>query len=96
MTQLEIFPETKAIIFDLDGTLADTMPIHYLAYKNILKNFGIDFTPQVFASLAGIPAVETVHKINELFGANLNAMEIGHLKEKELYHAYDGNFRTGI
>ena len=83
MKQLEIFPKTEALIFDLDGTLADTMPIHYLAYKNILKKFGIDFSPQLFASLAGIPAIETVHKLNEIFGTNMDAEEIGHLKESE-------------
>ena len=29
-----INPKAKALIFDLDGTLADTMPVHFLAYKN--------------------------------------------------------------
>lgn len=81
--KLDISPGTEAIIFDLDGTLADTMPVHFLAYKHILANYGIDFTPELFATMAGIPAVGTIEKINDLFGTNLDAEEVGHTKERE-------------
>ncbi len=83
MKKLDINPKAKALIFDLDGTLADTMPIHFMAYKNILVDYGIHFTPVLFASLAGIPAVATVEKLNEIYGTKMNAEEIGHLKERE-------------
>jgi HAD superfamily hydrolase (TIGR01509 family) len=81
--QLEINPKAKALIFDLDGTLADTMPVHFWAYKNILIDFGIEFTPEIFATLAGIPAVGTIIKLNEMFGTKMNPVEIGHFKEAE-------------
>lgn len=80
---LDINPNTKAIIFDLDGTLADTMPVHFWAYKNILENYGIDFTPELFKTLAGIPAVGTIEKLNELFGTKMDAEKVGHFKEDE-------------
>ena len=83
MNKLDINPGAKALIFDLDGTLADTMPIHFLAYKNILVEYGIDFKPEVFAMLAGIPAIETIKKLNEMYGTDMNADEIGHFKERE-------------
>lgn len=79
----KVNPKTKALIFDLDGTLADTMPVHFWAYKNILTDYGINFTPELFATLAGIPAVGTIEKLNELFGANMDAEKVGHLKEAE-------------
>ena len=81
--KLEVNPMAKALIFDLDGTLADTMPVHFWAYKNILSEYGIDFTPELFATLAGIPAVDTIRKLNELFGTKMNPEEIGHFKEAE-------------
>lgn len=81
--KLEVNPKAKALIFDLDGTLADTMPVHFWAYKNILSEYGIDFTPELFATLAGIPAVDTIRKLNELFGTKMNPEEIGHFKEAE-------------
>jgi len=81
--ELIINPNAKALIFDLDGTLADTMPVHFLAYKNILVKYGINFTPELFAKLAGIPAVGTIVKLNEWFGTKMNAEEVGHFKESE-------------
>ena len=83
MKQLDINPKAKALIFDLDGTLADSMPVHFHAYKNILVEFGIDFTPELFSTLAGIPAVGTIKKLNELFGTKMDPEEIGHYKEAE-------------
>lgn len=79
----EINPKAKALIFDLDGTLADTMPVHFWAYKNILVDYGIEFTPELFATLAGIPAVGTIKKLNEMFGTTMDAEKVGHLKETE-------------
>jgi HAD superfamily hydrolase (TIGR01509 family) len=83
MKKLKINPNAKALIFDLDGTLADTMPVHFLAYKHILAGYGIQFTPEIFATLAGIPAVGTIEKLNEMFGTLMNAEEVGHYKERE-------------
>ncbi len=83
MRELKLNPKAKALIFDLDGTLADTMPVHFLAYKNILVDYGINFTPELFAKLAGIPAVGTIEKLNDWFGTKMNAEEVGHFKERE-------------
>jgi len=83
MKILKIDPKARALIFDLDGTLADTMPVHFWAFKNILRNYGIEFTPELFGSLAGVPAVDTIRKLNEQFGTNMNPLEVGHFKERE-------------
>jgi HAD superfamily hydrolase (TIGR01509 family) len=81
--ELKVHPNAKALIFDLDGTLADTMPVHFWAYKNILIEYGIDFTPELFATLAGIPAVGTIEKLNEQFGTQMDVEKVGHFKEAE-------------
>ncbi len=83
MKKLDINPKAKALIFDLDGTLADTMPVHFMAYKAILKDYGIDFTPELFGTLAGVPAVDTIRKLNEMFGVSMDPEETGQRKEKE-------------
>jgi beta-phosphoglucomutase family hydrolase len=80
--ELVVDPKARALIFDLDGTLADTMPVHFLAYKEILSDYGIEFTPELFATLAGIPAVQTIQKLNEMFGTEMEPEKIGHLKEQ--------------
>jgi beta-phosphoglucomutase family hydrolase len=83
VNKLEVNPKAKALIFDLDGTLADTMPVHFWAYKNILADYGIDFTPELFGTLAGVPAVGTIQKLNEQFGTQMDPEKIGHFKEAE-------------
>ena len=83
MKKLEIDHRAKGLIFDLDGTIADTMPIHFIAYRNILREYGVDFTPELFITMAGIPAVGTIVKINELFGTKLDPEKFGKLKEME-------------
>ena len=79
--KLEINSKAKALIFDLDGTLADTMPVHFWAYKNVLKEHGIEFTPELFGTLAGISAPETIRVVNEMFGTSMDTEETAHIKE---------------
>jgi beta-phosphoglucomutase family hydrolase len=82
-TNLSINPNAKGLIFDLDGTLADTMPIHFMAWRNAAAKFGIDFTPDLFKQLAGIPLYPTVEKLNQMFGKTIDPKEMGDLKEAE-------------
>ncbi len=44
-----------ALIFDCDGTLIDSMPAHYVAWRATLDAVGIDFPEQRFYELAGTP-----------------------------------------
>ncbi len=76
-------PKAGGLIFDLDGTIADSMPVHFIAYRNILREFGVEFTPELFRRMAGIPAVESVHLINRLYGVSLPAAETARRKEEE-------------
>jgi HAD superfamily hydrolase (TIGR01509 family) len=46
---------SAALIFDCDGTLADTMPAHYVAWNEILRPHGIVFAEDRFYSMGGMP-----------------------------------------
>lgn len=83
MKKIDIDPRAGALIFDLDGTIADTMPVHFWAYKIVLAEYGIEFTPGLFATLAGIPVTGTMKKLNEMFGTSMDPERTGQLKEKE-------------
>ncbi len=80
---LNIDPKAKGLIFDLDGTLADTMPIHYMAWKNAAARYGIDFSAVLFMELAGIPLYPTVEKLNQIYGKSVDPKELGNIKEAE-------------
>jgi beta-phosphoglucomutase family hydrolase len=46
----------QALIFDCDGTLADTMPLHWLAWQTVLKRYGLEFSEERFYQLGGVPS----------------------------------------
>lgn len=50
----------KGLIFDLDGTLIDSMPLHYEAYNHCLSPWNIDYSMELFLSRGGIPTRDTL------------------------------------
>jgi beta-phosphoglucomutase family hydrolase len=48
--------ELKGIIFDCDGTLADTMPLHWKAWSVITRRYNLHFPEDRFYSLGGVPS----------------------------------------
>ncbi len=81
MKELDIDPRAKGLIFDLDGTLADTMPAHYLAWKSACKSFGIDYPIDLFLKLAGVTLIDTAKIINQIYGTNIDPAVLGEAKE---------------
>lgn len=81
MAMLPIPPGTVALLFDCDGTLADTMPLHHLAWNEALLPYGIDCPPSFIDSHAGLPAVETVRAATRHWGVPMNAEKVAHDKE---------------
>lgn len=55
--------ECKAVIFDNDGTLVDSMPVHFAAWRIALSNHGIEFKEERFYQLAGVPAAEIIRTL---------------------------------
>lgn len=53
----------NALIFDCDGTLADTMPAHYRAWLEILLPHGIAFPEDRFYSMGGMPTGKIVEML---------------------------------
>ena len=70
-------------IFDCDGTLADTMPLHYKAWVEAFKNCGTPFvlTEERFYSFGGIPAHGIVALFNAEYGTHYDVMELADYKE---------------
>lgn len=47
--------EPRAIIFDCDGTLADTMPSHFEAWQKTMQRYGVEFDEDEFYAMGGWP-----------------------------------------
>jgi beta-phosphoglucomutase family hydrolase len=77
----------KGFIFDCDGTLVDSMPLHYIAWVESLRQHDapFDFTEEVFYSLAGVREQDTVILLNEQYGSSIDPDSVAEVKSK-LFH----------
>ena len=76
----------QAIIFDCDGTLADTMPLHFRAWQMAARRHGFSFPEHRFYALGGVPSREIVALLAKEQGLTLDAQAVAHEKD-ELYIA---------
>lgn len=73
--------EFGGYIFDCDGTLADTMPLHFRAWSRTMQEEGGDFPEDLFYAWGGRPAAEIVAELNARCGLNMPVMETVERKE---------------
>jgi beta-phosphoglucomutase-like phosphatase (HAD superfamily) len=71
----------KAYLFDCDGTIADTMPLHYVAWKAGLAPWRCEFPENLFYEYAGMRAARIIELLNERFGLSMNIEAVNKLKE---------------
>jgi HAD superfamily hydrolase (TIGR01509 family) len=78
-----------AYLFDCDGTIVDSMPLHFVAWVKALAEFGCnDFTQEFFYSMGGVPIAGVVDAINRRdgrFGEQAIPAEPFMLRYDELY-----------
>ncbi len=77
----------QAYLFDCDGTIVDSMPLHYLAWSEILAEWGCVFDEDLFYSMGGMPVVEIVATLNRQHGLNMPVEAVARRKE-ELYYLH--------
>ncbi len=83
-TILTHHPLAKGLIFDIDGTICDTMPVHFIAWRQTAAEHGIDFTPELFVEVTGVPAFQTSQYLKKKFNADFDEMEFT-LRKEERY-----------
>lgn len=70
-------------IFDLDGTLIDTMPLHYRAWDAAMRRAGlkVKLDEDLFYSLGGVPTRRVAELIAKHYGLTIDAERVFHEKE---------------
>jgi beta-phosphoglucomutase-like phosphatase (HAD superfamily) len=83
----DIKPGIKGLIFDLDGTLADTMPFHFKGWRLACRKFGADIDTDFLRKHTGSPgwiiAEEIIRKCN--LEGNVTTAQIMEEKLIEFY-----------
>ncbi|HXJ23353.1 MAG TPA: HAD-IA family hydrolase [Polyangia bacterium] len=80
-----------AFIFDLDGTLADTMPSHFVAWTAIARRHGLLFPEARFYSLGGVPTVKIAAMLIQEAQLALDPMAVALEKEQAYFDALTPN-----
>lgn len=87
MMEYDIKPGVKGLIFDLDGTLVDSMPLHYDGWKKACDRFGAHIDPAFLKFHTGSPGWAIAAAIIEKSGLNGNVTveQIMKVKLEEFY-----------
>jgi beta-phosphoglucomutase-like phosphatase (HAD superfamily) len=75
----------QAYLFDCDGTIADTMPLHHKAWLKALSEWNCDFPKDLFYAWAGIPIIKTVEMLNEKFSLSIPPQEAARRREEAYF-----------
>ena len=73
----------RGLIFDCDGTLADTMPLHYLAWQVLERRHGFSFAEDRFYALGGVPSRDILRTLKAEQGLALDPLAVAREKEDE-------------
>jgi beta-phosphoglucomutase-like phosphatase (HAD superfamily) len=79
---IHVPPQVRGLIFDCDGTLADTMPTHWKAWHETFAAYG-KTCPQAFLERCmGIPSVGIVRLYNTTFGEGIDPIRFSAEKDR--------------
>lgn len=75
----------RAYLLDCDGTIVDSMPLHYQAWKKSLAEYGCVYDEKLFYEWGGRPIREIIRLLNEMQGLDMPVEQVAERKEA-LYH----------
>jgi len=75
----------RAWLLDCDGTIVDSMPLHYIAWTRALSEWNCPFDEELFYAWGGKPPVQIVTELNRLHGLQMPVAEVTKLKESLYY-----------
>src|SRR5678809_340254 len=75
----------RGFIFDLDGTLVDTMPSHFVAWTEIARRHGLQFPEARFYALGGVPTAKIAAMLIAEAGLTIDPVAVA-LEEEQRYY----------
>jgi len=70
-----------ALIFDCDGTLSHSMPLHYIAWRDTMARYGIEFSEPRFYGMGGMPSEKIIAILSDEQGMPVDAARAAEQKE---------------
>jgi HAD superfamily hydrolase (TIGR01509 family) len=79
----------QTVIFDMDGVIVDTEPVHHYAYHQHFKLLNIEVSPEMYASFTGNSTKNVFEKIKNNFGINEDTENLINTKRSLFNEAFD-------
>lgn len=83
--RLEIYPNAKALIFDLDGTLSDSLPVHIASWNAVCGKLGCTFDERILVEMTGAPTLSFAERIKREQNLEIAAEELVEMKQQEFW-----------
>jgi HAD superfamily hydrolase (TIGR01509 family) len=71
----------RAYLFDCDGTIVDSMPLHYIAWRTALDEWNCPFPEELFYAWGGKPVDEILSTLNAMYGLSMPVDAVAKRKE---------------
>lgn len=82
---LEIYPGAKALIFDLDGTLSDSLPVHIASWHSVCEKLNCTFDERILVEMTGAPTISFAERIKREQNLEIDADELVAMKQQEFW-----------
>ena len=76
----------KAVLFDMDGVIVDTEPLHRKAYFLMFKDMGIHVTEQMYTSYTGQSTLNICKKLVGHFNIDTDPTTLAEIKRKHFHY----------
>jgi beta-phosphoglucomutase-like phosphatase (HAD superfamily) len=71
----------RAYLFDCDGTIVDSMPLHYVAWTKALLEWSCEFSEHQFYAWGGMPTPQIIAALNDMYGLQMPIDDVARRKE---------------
>lgn len=85
----KIFDMLKAVIFDMDGVIVDSEPLHYKAYQNMFKDVNIEVSDALYESFTGQATLPICQRLCDEFDLKESPETLVSIKRKHFKHLFD-------
>lgn len=82
---LHVHPDARALIFDLDGTLSNSLPVHMATWNKVGEVYKFKFDPQIMLEMTGRATIEFARRVVAQYGLSADPQEIVKLKQQSFW-----------
>jgi beta-phosphoglucomutase family hydrolase len=84
---LSVHPLAKALIFDLDGTISDSLPVHLATWNKIGSSIGFVFDERLVYEMTGMPTIAFARRIIEENDLHISPGALVKMKQEAFWNA---------